>query len=205
MTRSSMLWDIGGVMMTFADEETGRDSWRARLGLTEPGQLEEVLWTAIGSSGLSDTPAIIERLQRACDLSAADAERLLWDANDHWLVNEELVAFAARLRSSGVPSAVVGNAGAAARWAFEAIVGVDRFADVVVISAEVGVEKPDPAIFRLACDRLGVAPQECAFVDDVEDYVAAAAALGMAAFRHVSNETTMDAVTAALSLGSAVR
>jgi 2-haloacid dehalogenase len=56
----------------------------------------------------------------------------------------------------------------------------DRFRDVVVSGNEKLV-KPDPAIYRLALERFGLAPHEAVFVDDNADNVAAAAALGIAA------------------------
>jgi len=65
---------------------------------------------------------------------------------------------------------------------------VDELFEVVVDSAFVGLRKPDPAIYRLTCDRLGVAPDRCLFVDDVEVNCTAAADLGMAAVVFRSNE-----------------
>lgn len=44
--------------------------------------------------------------------------------------------------------------------------GIRSLFDVIVVSGEVGVQKPDPAIFRLTLDRLGAAPQEAWFVGD---------------------------------------
>ncbi len=55
---------------------------------------------------------------------------------------------------------------------------LDRF-DALVISGVEGIAKPDPAIFVLACERLGVAPQEAVFVDDLTVNVAAAQAAGL--------------------------
>ena len=44
--------------------------------------------------------------------------------------------------------------------------GLARYFDTVVSSASVGLHKPDPRIFELACARLGVAPEEAAHVGD---------------------------------------
>lgn len=63
--------------------------------------------------------------------------------------------------------------------------------DGVVISAEVGLRKPDPAIYRHALDLLGLRPQECAFVDDIERNVRAAADLGIAGLHHIGAEGTV--------------
>jgi putative hydrolase of the HAD superfamily len=194
----AVLWDVGGVLLDFAPVAAGRLSWQQRLGLAD-GELDPLLWEAIGSHGVDETGAIVTRLSARFGLEAADAERMLWDCNDHWHPNVALVAYARSLRARGVPAAIVGNAGAAARWAFEAIVDVRSFADVVIVSAEVGCEKPDPRIYELATTGLGVAPPSCVFVDDVPAYVDAARALGITAFRHESTEATIAAIDAALA------
>ncbi|WP_448659270.1 HAD family hydrolase [Sphingomonas sp. CJ99] len=54
----------------------------------------------------------------------------------------------------------------------------DRFRDIVV-SGEEKLVKPDPAIYRLALDRFGLAPGDAVFVDDNPDNIAAASAMGI--------------------------
>jgi len=56
---------------------------------------------------------------------------------------------------------------------------VDELFPIVVDSSEVGMRKPDPAIYEHACARLGVAPDAAVFVDDVEENVTAAAGVGL--------------------------
>lgn len=51
--------------------------------------------------------------------------------------------------------------------------------DEPVFSCSVGVAKPDPRIYRIAADRLGVEPEDCLFVDDQPDFVAGAREAGM--------------------------
>ena len=51
--------------------------------------------------------------------------------------------------------------------------------DVDIRSANVGFQKPDPRIYQLALDRLGVSPEEAVFTDDHEEYLAGAEALGI--------------------------
>jgi epoxide hydrolase-like predicted phosphatase len=60
--------------------------------------------------------------------------------------------------------------------------------DVVVCSGDVGLVKPDPAIFQLTLDRLGVAPDEAIFIDDSPGHVAAARALGLQGIHFTSAE-----------------
>lgn len=71
--------------------------------------------------------------------------------------------------------------------------------DDVVISGEVGMRKPEERIFRLAADRLGLTPAQCAFVDDVEANVVAAAALGFTGVHHSAPEATKTRLTELLA------
>jgi putative hydrolase of the HAD superfamily len=75
----------------------------------------------------------------------------------------------------------------------------DRFGelfDAVVISAEVGVRKPDPAIYLLAAERIGVPPSECVFVDDLLHNADGARAVGMEGVVHRSAEFTIPRLEA---------
>jgi putative hydrolase of the HAD superfamily len=59
------------------------------------------------------------------------------------------------------------------------------------VSSEVGIRKPDSAIYELAAEKLGCAPTDCVFVDDVEINLVPARALGMNTILH---ERTPDTV-----------
>jgi epoxide hydrolase-like predicted phosphatase len=63
--------------------------------------------------------------------------------------------------------------------------------DDVVISGDVGLHKPQPEIFELSCERLGVAPADCIFVDDLRENCAGAEAVGMTAVLHRSAAGTL--------------
>ena len=54
--------------------------------------------------------------------------------------------------------------------------------DDIVLSGEVGIAKPHPAIYRLVCERSGIEPSEAVFLDDSPTNVAGAHAVGMPAF-----------------------
>jgi HAD superfamily hydrolase (TIGR01509 family) len=71
-----------------------------------------------------------------------------------------------RLRAAGFRLAVVSNSDGRVEEALAAAGIRDRF-DVILDSALVGVEKPDPAIFRAALTALGVAPEEALYVGDL--------------------------------------
>lgn len=70
--------------------------------------------------------------------------------------------------------------------------GVADLFDDVVVSADVGLAKPDPAIFRLAAERLGVVPEACLMIDDQEQHVEGARAAGLRAQIWTCGPTTED-------------
>ena len=69
--------------------------------------------------------------------------------------------------------------------------GWDDMFDVVVISGEVGMRKPEIRIYEHTLELLGLPAGECAFVDDLPHNVSAAVSIGMVGVRHVSYENTL--------------
>jgi putative hydrolase of the HAD superfamily len=67
----------------------------------------------------------------------------------------------------------------------------DGLFDEIVISGEVGLHKPEPAIFELACERVGFEPGECVFVDDLRENCAGAEAVGITAILHRGADKTI--------------
>ena len=63
--------------------------------------------------------------------------------------------------------------------------------DEIIVSAEVGIVKPDPRIYHFALQKLGVQPGEAIFVDDMPENIAAANALGMKGVHFRSVEQTL--------------
>jgi putative hydrolase of the HAD superfamily len=64
--------------------------------------------------------------------------------------------------------------------------------DVVVISAEVGMRKPEEQIFLHAAQLLGLEPAECVFIDDIEGNITAARAVGLVAVHHRTARETAE-------------
>lgn len=93
----------------------------------------------------------------------------------HWSV----VHKARALKASGMQIALLTNN--VAEWGdhWRATFPVDELFEIVVDSSEVKIRKPNPAIYQLTCERVGVTPNACVFLDDNRDNVAAARALGM--------------------------
>ena len=92
-----------------------------------------------------------------------------------WTPYPDTVQVLDGLRADGIPTAVVSNIAWDIRDAFEA---AGTAADSYVLSFEAGVIKPDPRIFQIALDRLGVTAAETLMVGDSEENDGAAAELG---------------------------
>jgi putative hydrolase of the HAD superfamily len=72
--------------------------------------------------------------------------------------------------------------------------------DAVVESARVGLRKPDPRIYELVCERLGVAPTECAFLDDLGINLKPARAMGMTTIKVADPIDALRALAQAVGL-----
>ncbi len=63
---------------------------------------------------------------------------------------------------------------------------LEKYFDVAVASGDVGVAKPDVRIYQLTAEKLGIAPNECVFIDDRQAYCDGAVATGMQAILYTS-------------------
>jgi epoxide hydrolase-like predicted phosphatase len=101
---------------------------------------------------------------------------------------ESMVDAVRRIRASELLTGLVSNSWSTDHYDRKLL--ADLF-DVVVISAEVHLHKPQPEIYRLAAERLDVDPAECLFVDDLRENCEGAEAVGMTAIRHRSAPETI--------------
>ncbi|MCK2243903.1 MULTISPECIES: HAD-IA family hydrolase [unclassified Crossiella] len=100
-----------------------------------------------------------------------------------------LLAVLRRARAAGLRTALLSNAegpGPDPDSPFGALF------DTMVLSGEVGIAKPDERVYLLTADRLGLAPGQCVFVDDLPGNVRAAAATGMVGVHHTSVARTVE-------------
>lgn len=72
--------------------------------------------------------------------------------------------------------------------------------DAVIESSRAGVRKPDPAIYRMMCERLGVAPEACVYLDDLGINCKPAAQLGMRTIKVVDEDQALADLARATGL-----
>lgn len=163
------------------DDHQPREALAAALGLTEAALHDTVFacpQAQQATLGRVSARAIWDEVARRFGLDAAGLaafEQAFW-AGDHFDV--ELARWAGGLRPR-LQTGILSNAWDSMRTLFVEDVQLYRYFDSIVISAEVGMAKPDPAIYRLCARRMGVALNEMIFVDDMPHNIDAANALGM--------------------------
>ncbi len=111
--------------------------------------------------------------------------------------DERMMEAVAGVRAAGIRTGLVSNS-----WGTALYESADLQAlfDVLVISGEVGLRKPDPAIYALAAERIGLAPEACVFVDDLGGNLKPARAMGMLTIRHETAAQTIPELEAALGI-----
>jgi putative hydrolase of the HAD superfamily len=98
-------------------------------------------------------------------------------------VQAEMLDLIRELRADGLRIGLLSNSWGGGEDSYPSDI-LDELFDAVVISAQVGMRKPEERIFLLAAGELGLTPAQCAFVDDMEGNITAAQALGFAVVHH---------------------
>jgi epoxide hydrolase-like predicted phosphatase len=112
--------------------------------------------------------------------------------------DEEMLAAVARAREQGLKTGLISNSWGTRRYDRELLA---TLFDGVVISGEVGIRKPTPAIYELGAERVGLPPAQCVFVDDLPFNLEPAAELGMATVHHTSPAKTIAQLESLLGVG----
>jgi putative hydrolase of the HAD superfamily len=182
-------------------------AWLEADGIDKPGYrslMTQWVSEAYRSGGLANpihalergetTPAAFEELLAGqlvrVDGAAVPATGLLGRMFAQMRPVESMYSLLRSLRQAGIRTAMLSNS-----WGnnYPRELFLDLF-DVVVISSEVGMRKPEERIFLHAATGLGLTPGECVFIDDIEANVTAAADLGMIGLHHRDPESTAAAV-----------
>jgi putative hydrolase of the HAD superfamily len=185
----AVLWDFGGVFT--ASPFHAIRTWAPTVGLDGDVVLELLFgryeddgdhpWHRLerGEMAMVDTFAAIASAAEARGV-ALDI-KALFGAMAHDPFDRSMVLeLAHELRARGLRMAVVTNNAREFADAWKKLVPVDHLFDDVIDSSEVGVRKPNPRIYELALERLGVTdPARAVFLDDFEPNVVAARRLGL--------------------------
>ena len=189
MTIRAVIWDIGGVLVRTEDREP-RMRQAERLGLTREALVYLVFDSEMGQKAQLGAVSAKELLEYVCQAvhlpveEAANFEQEFF-AGDR--LDADLVNYIRSLRTR-YRTGIISNAWDDVRLMInERWKMADAF-DQIVLSAEVKIGKPDPRIFKLALENLGVAPEEAVFIDDFAHNIEGARAVGMHAIQFQTAE-----------------
>lgn len=204
MSRSALLIDFGGVLTTsvhdafraFSREACGDEALVLRLLATDPESTALLVGNENGSvSDEAFEAGFAARL--AAHGATVEPDGLLARMQVGFGPDAAMVDGLTALRAAGVPVALVTN-----QFGRDCYRGFDleALADEVVVSTELGVRKPSRRIYAVACERLGVQPDEAVMVDDLQHNLDGAARLGIAGVLHTDAPTTLAELDARFGL-----
>jgi epoxide hydrolase-like predicted phosphatase len=200
MTIAAVVFDIGGVLeLTPRLDLEAR--WRDEFDLTEAAYLEltDPIWRA-GSTGELSLADVHERLGHVLGVNESTVDALMADVWTEYLgsLNTELYEYLRGLRRR-YRTGLLSNSFVGAREKEQLAYRFEDLVDDIVYSHEVGVAKPDPAVYALTCQRHGVDPSELVFLDDVPSFVDGARAYGIQAVLYRDNAQAIAEVEARLT------
>ena len=207
----ALVVDYGGVLTTpiqdsmqvFANEEGIELQDLARVALRAYVEGDDDLVTAFETGRMSEEDFSLQFAQRLAQETGKEIDPELFVNRMFGGVRleEGMLDAVARTREAGYKTGLLSNS-----WGLKAYPR-ERFKDlfdVVVISAEVGMRKPEPEIFRFTTDKLGVDPSKCIFVDDHPGHLKAALAEGMTTVLHRAPAQTIEELSRLLEIDLSV-
>jgi epoxide hydrolase-like predicted phosphatase len=176
----AIFFDIGGVLVR-TNDRTPRTRLATRLGTTYDALVDLIWGGERGRQAQRGEISAEEQWINACrvlkwpleQVQDLESEFFAGDGLDMTLV-DYIRSLHTRYRTG-----IISNALSNVRSAIEKKWDIADAFDALILSAEVGLMKPDPRIFYTALAALGAAPAEAVFVDDFAENVAGAQAVGM--------------------------
>lgn len=199
MSVRGVLFDYGGVLTTAT--RLSIDDWTRREGI-DPQSFSRVLKAWLSRSAPPDNPlhrledgrlsaaefnAVLTRELRSVDGGPVPEADHLGGIFATMHLEPRMVALVRALRARGLRLGVLSNS-----WGNHYDPDLLALFDMAVISSEVGLRKPQPEIYELALERLGLPAPEVVLVDDGEPNLEAAALLGIHTVLHTDPQSTTD-------------
>jgi epoxide hydrolase-like predicted phosphatase len=192
MSIRAVFIDFGGVIVRTEDKGP-RTRLAERLGMTTR-DLEKIFFESESSqrasSGEIPEEAHWQAVAEVLGVSRPEGDRITAEFFSGDRADAALLDFLRSLRP-GRKVGLISNAWSGLR-AFIASQKFDDVFDEMIISAEVGLMKPDPHIYRLALKKLEAQPEESVFLDDVLVNVEAARSIGMSAIQFTQPEKALE-------------
>ena len=201
----ALVVDFGGVLTTSLQDEMVRFSDElgielqdlVRVALQAYSGGDDPLVTAFETGRISEeafTTQFTQRLEEATGVTVEPSE-LIARMFGGVRLEEDMFSALAAARASGFKTGLLSNSWGVSTYPRERL---EEVMDVIVISGEVAMRKPDSEIFELTASKLGVPPEACVFVDDHPGHLEAAKELGMTTVLHREPSQTISELEALL-------
>jgi epoxide hydrolase-like predicted phosphatase len=194
VNRRGLLVDFGGVLTTnvfeaFAGfcEREGLDPNHVRDAFRENDDARTLLFEL--ELGRISEEDFSRRFAVALGLPEEGSEDLIERLWTDMGPDDAMIAAVERFREAGVRTGLISNSWGTALEYEDGLMA--RLFDVTVISHLEGMRKPDPEIYELAVERMGLPADELVFIDDLPGNLKPARAIGMATVRHTTAEESL--------------
>ena len=203
----ALIVDFGGVLTTplqdsmtaFAEQHGIELQDLVRVALAAYAGGEDTLVTDFETGKISDAEFSAEFASRLSEVSGrpVDPEGIVDRLFGGMRLEEAMLTAVERARTGGLKTGLLSNSWGLGSYPMDRLTPLF---DVVVISGEVGMRKPDPEIFHLTTGKLGLDPAACVFVDDHPGHLKGAQEAGMTTVLHRTPSRTIEELEALLDL-----
>jgi len=199
----AVLWDFGGVILTSPFEAFNRYEHEHGLPIdfirsVNAADPHTNAWALLERSDIGpaefDTRFADESEARGHRVPGSNVLALLSGA-----IRPEMVTALDRVIAQGLATACLTNNVLGGDAPAEVAEVMAKF-DHIVESSKVGVRKPEPRFYEIACELVGVQPGDCVFLDDLGINLKPAAAMGMTTIKVVSADQAIQDLEAVLSI-----
>lgn len=180
---TAAIFDIGGVLTV--SPVTRIKNYCAETGISDEVRYEifapdDGLWGRFERSEVTpaEFAAEFDRAIAACNSRASGEAFLGWFFKG-FEPRPEFIAVVRHLRGRVRLGSITNNVAREQPADRTAGLDIHPLFDVIIESAIAGIRKPDPRIYRMACEQLGVEPEQAVFLDDLGSNLKGAKALGM--------------------------
>jgi putative hydrolase of the HAD superfamily len=203
MTPAAVLWDFGGVITTSPFEAFNRYEEANGLPLDfirglNATNSDSNAWACF-ERGELDRDAFVRRFEEEAEKAGGRLDALEVLAALGGSIRPEM-AEAVRRCHATMKTALLTNNFIAEGQARSEFGGLFESFDVIIESSTSGLRKPDPRVYRLACERLEIEPSEAVMLDDLGVNLKPARAMGMTTIKVVSADQALADLEAATGL-----
>lgn len=204
--RTAVLWDFGGVILTSPFEAFARYERAAGLPV---GLIRSINATNPDTNAWARFERSEVDLDGFCELfeaeaaargHAVDGRRVMGCL--HGEVRPQMVEALRRIKAAGLPQALLTNnvVSAGEHTGTGGRTDVLEIFDAVVESSVVGIRKPEPRFYEIACEQLGITPHDAVFLDDLGINLKPAAAMGMHTIKVIDPDAALAELAAAVAI-----